>query len=154
MKIVNEITTSRKEPDMTVIKQLMKESVVSVGKEYVIRNLTENDRFSFFDTLMEVSLYSADLWNRRHTGYCLEGYYDFWFFSDILSWKEVWSYIRGRLYAEPYERIAWRLVFMFLQIIKTMELEQKWYWYICIYVKNMIEPWKPYSNNNQAVLCI
>ena len=61
MKIVNEITTYRKEPDMTVIKQLMKESVVSVGKEYVIRNLTENDRFSFFDTLMEVSLYSADL---------------------------------------------------------------------------------------------
>lgn len=46
---------------MTVIKQLMKESVVSVGKEYVIRNLTENDRFSFFDTLMEVSLYSANL---------------------------------------------------------------------------------------------
>lgn len=59
---------------MTTIEQLRMESVFSEGEEYVIRNLTENDRLSYFHTLMEVSLIPQI--------YETEGFQD-------IAWKDV-----------------------------------------------------------------
>ena len=59
---------------MTIIEQLRKELVFSDGKEFVIRNLTEKDRFSYFHTLMEVSLIPQI--------YETEGFQD-------IAWKDV-----------------------------------------------------------------
>ena len=72
---------------MTIIEQLRRESFFSEGKEYVIRNLTEDDRFNYFHTLIEISPIPQI--------YEIEGFQD-------IAWKDVMTSASSLIFAvEP-----------------------------------------------------
>lgn len=69
---------------MTIIEQLRRESFFSEGKEYVIRNLTEDDRFNYFHTLIEISPIPQI--------YEIEGFQD-------IAWKDVMTSASSLIFA-------------------------------------------------------